>query len=1196
MKRLTDGLVIRNRARGASPDRRRHLFGWPQVGSSAPPPPPPPPPPGDPNVLVRGNGLDILNGDASPQSTDHTVFVSAMQGAGGTTRTYTIHNTGTAELALSGLTVPTGFTIIDGVAATIAAGASDTIAIRLDDASLGAKSGNVSFATNVPGKNPYVFAISGTVVSASSDWHDWAGDFATLSDTRRNLSGGAKTDAPFSALVTFHPGEVPADTWFQATCNGLALAADRWQIGERGNHPDGSLAFGTLRALVPGSTANLASIQIVLTPVIAARTAETDARAVAVITGSSDMWVELSDITEPENRPNHSFATRRSQQAWVNPTLEYRNNRALALPTAYKRTAGSIFNQWVSFEMLRTPGGATEDTQLWILNVTETWFQPGTNTVVHQSHHPLLMNGFATETGYAKVAKVRLMNGVTQVHNYSDVLTLTMADWNFRSSAGEWEFTDSATDFSTFRFRRGEAVKLAGTLPSPLTAGQIYDVSGSGDTGGYAGSGRAGEITQQPNLGLCHFGVWTGRGGNGAGLFNNLPIGAGGGTHTMTSMTLLIDKCVLALRDDDGCEFWLVGGALIEPYWTRAEKIRRMQTGQIISIPIDEFPENPSTPWLGQASNTPKNTSGIPTHEHLHKYAPGRCLYHRGDQATSGVGFQAGNHLNECSLAFWDCLNDMANPSTNFWRFHRKTAAEAIAFNGINTFSPALVSGARIAKPVILNNGPNDDGVTYTGCGPCFPTTARAGFGVTGAPVYVPGSQSGQYQQNEMNYFSNGGESGSHAGKDFMFSYMLRTLPTDLIATQLRWTLTASQLYDNAHPLYGRNKTHNGVSYRHGGGMLGTSVFVSGRPRDFIAWNYFLSFCLYTPDSDPLSRYFRDVAETNVRYLAAVIDDPTIMGERAKVVGMIQSGTGNQGWVLGRHLLAATYLLKRSGMTGSDAQKVLRYITAMPRMLWGSPEGGGTPWKQATGDGYTGWTGFVLAVKLFDKGLSNNTDPNNTDPRNCTVRFLDDASSVTDGSKLMLGHDGTSNVCVTFNTNNTITWSPSQKFNATHMPIAGDEVNFSRDPLTTQPPASVPEGTPLWCYEFTGSTCKISTTDPALGPPTQLTWSIGGPIAVHVNNIVMDLKTRRAGAYPNGLVGIMQNTGEAALEYLYEFFGAVPAAETMFGADFLDDVITKHDTFRTRSADPAQGGHKYYNRAWSSMSWAMIEHYGPGAT
>lgn len=55
-----------------------------------------------PEIAVTGNGVNITSGDTTPVTTDHTDFGSTASGGGTITRTFTITNSGTAVLSLTG--------------------------------------------------------------------------------------------------------------------------------------------------------------------------------------------------------------------------------------------------------------------------------------------------------------------------------------------------------------------------------------------------------------------------------------------------------------------------------------------------------------------------------------------------------------------------------------------------------------------------------------------------------------------------------------------------------------------------------------------------------------------------------------------------------------------------------------------------------------------------------------------------------------------------------------------------------------------------------------------------------------------------------------------------------------------------------------------------------------------------------------
>ena len=124
---------------------------------------------GTPEITVLGNGTSIADGDTTPGAGDGTDFGTVLQGGTGVSQVFTVRNDGTATLTLGAVTVPTGFTVTEGLSASLAPGASDTFTVRLDTATGGAKTGDVTFTTNDPDENPFHFRISGTVMVATPE-------------------------------------------------------------------------------------------------------------------------------------------------------------------------------------------------------------------------------------------------------------------------------------------------------------------------------------------------------------------------------------------------------------------------------------------------------------------------------------------------------------------------------------------------------------------------------------------------------------------------------------------------------------------------------------------------------------------------------------------------------------------------------------------------------------------------------------------------------------------------------------------------------------------------------------------------------------------------------------------------------------------------------------------------------------------
>ncbi len=117
-----------------------------------------------PEIAVSFNGTNIVDGDPSPSSAEGTDFGSVVQGAA-VDRVFRVNNTGTAPLTTSGLTPPTGFTVVEPLSSTIPIGGFDDFTVRLDTSSIGTKTGQISFNNNDSNESPFNFEISGTVTT-----------------------------------------------------------------------------------------------------------------------------------------------------------------------------------------------------------------------------------------------------------------------------------------------------------------------------------------------------------------------------------------------------------------------------------------------------------------------------------------------------------------------------------------------------------------------------------------------------------------------------------------------------------------------------------------------------------------------------------------------------------------------------------------------------------------------------------------------------------------------------------------------------------------------------------------------------------------------------------------------------------------------------------------------------------------------
>ncbi|WP_295445624.1 choice-of-anchor D domain-containing protein [uncultured Thiodictyon sp.] len=122
-----------------------------------------------PEIGIEGNGVAIADGDATPSTADQTDFGNSDVASGSATRTFTIRNTsspglqltGTPKVALSGAQAD-DFSVTVQPTSPVAAGGSTTFTVRFAPSAAGLRQATVSIASDDSDENPYDFAIQGT--------------------------------------------------------------------------------------------------------------------------------------------------------------------------------------------------------------------------------------------------------------------------------------------------------------------------------------------------------------------------------------------------------------------------------------------------------------------------------------------------------------------------------------------------------------------------------------------------------------------------------------------------------------------------------------------------------------------------------------------------------------------------------------------------------------------------------------------------------------------------------------------------------------------------------------------------------------------------------------------------------------------------------------------------------------------------
>ncbi len=159
----------------------------------------------DPEINLQGNSVSIVDGDATPSLTDFTDFGN-VNIPGNLVRTYTIQNTGNANLTIGGgaITVTganAGDFVVGGITlpAAVAAAGSTTFTVTFTPAAVGLRTATINIANNDCDEATYDFAVQGTgVQNGAALFFDGGNDFVRVPD---------------NALTDFGAGDFTVECW-----------------------------------------------------------------------------------------------------------------------------------------------------------------------------------------------------------------------------------------------------------------------------------------------------------------------------------------------------------------------------------------------------------------------------------------------------------------------------------------------------------------------------------------------------------------------------------------------------------------------------------------------------------------------------------------------------------------------------------------------------------------------------------------------------------------------------------------------------------------------------------------------------------------------------------------------------------------------------------------------------------------------
>jgi hypothetical protein len=189
-----------------------------------------------PEINLRGGGLNIGDGDTSPRTADDTDFGSIPTASGSITNTYTIQNTGTAALSITGAITSSDaqFTITQPSSTSIAAGGSQTFDVTFDPSASGVFTSTIVIPNDDSNENPYNFNVVGEGTGPLPDMS--LKGLSGISIARNDLTPNAEDGTSFGTQT--------------------ANTGTKTQIYEISNSGPGVLSIGTIDVKSRGGNGN----------------------------------------------------------------------------------------------------------------------------------------------------------------------------------------------------------------------------------------------------------------------------------------------------------------------------------------------------------------------------------------------------------------------------------------------------------------------------------------------------------------------------------------------------------------------------------------------------------------------------------------------------------------------------------------------------------------------------------------------------------------------------------------------------------------------------------------------------------------------------------------------------------------------------------------------------------------------------
>ncbi len=281
-----------------------------------------------PEMDVQGNSTSIADGDATPSASDWTDFGSVDYASGTISRTFTILNTGTANLNLTGTPLVSiggtnagDFSVTATPSTPVAASSSTTFTVQFDPSAVGTRTATISIANDDANENPYDFAIQGTGLSPACSGTPSGGTASATPNTatcstdvqlgltgqttgdgityKWQFGGGSNwTDIPGGTTVPFTVVGIASNTTFRClvTCTNSGLSAPSSEVSVTINAPTGGTTAASVNPVCPGSSTTLSLTGATTTGVSWSWESSTDGSNYTATGGTSSTYITSPSV------------------------------------------------------------------------------------------------------------------------------------------------------------------------------------------------------------------------------------------------------------------------------------------------------------------------------------------------------------------------------------------------------------------------------------------------------------------------------------------------------------------------------------------------------------------------------------------------------------------------------------------------------------------------------------------------------------------------------------------------------------------------------------------------------------------------------------------------------------------------------------------------------------------------------------